>query len=279
MTEEPLRISTPAGEIAAWRGGARAGVETAVLLHGGPGLDDYLDTFVPFLAERFRTIRYQQRGVPPTTVEGPATVEAHVADAAAVIDQAAEGRAWIVGHSWGGHLALHLLVACPERVAGAIIIDALCADIGVMEEFGANLRRGLTDEQLRRFQEIDAREEAGQATNAESLEGLGIIWPNYFADPAAAPPMTFRWFVARVFLDTIASVAAHADRGTLTEGLPRVPASVPVHFVVGAQSPFPERTTPDTARLIAHATVASVEGGGHFPWLDAPFAFAAALDM
>ena len=212
-------------------------------------------------------------------MEGPATVEAHVADAAAVIDQAADGRAWIVGHSWGGHLALHLLVACPERVAGAIIIDALCADIGVMEEFGANLRRGLTDEQLRRFQEIDAREEAGEATNDESLEGLGIVWPNYFADPAAAPPMIVRWFVAGVFLETMASVAEHAERGTLTDGLAHLPATIPVHFVIGAQSPFPQRTTPDTARLIAHATVASVEGGGHFPWLDAPGAFAAALDM
>ena len=44
-----------------------------------------------------------------------------------MIDEAAGGRAWIVGHSWGGHLALHLLAAIPERIAGAVIIDPLGA--------------------------------------------------------------------------------------------------------------------------------------------------------
>ena len=53
-----------------------------------------------------------------------------------------DGRAWIVGHSWGGHLALHMLVACPEHVAGAVIIDPLGADIGVLEEFGPSSAAG-----------------------------------------------------------------------------------------------------------------------------------------
>jgi pimeloyl-ACP methyl ester carboxylesterase len=87
MAEERLSISTPAGEIAAWRGGS--GAETAVLLHGGPGLSEYLDTLAPLLGERFRTVRYQQPGIEPTTIGPPYTVEMHVADAVAVIDQAA----------------------------------------------------------------------------------------------------------------------------------------------------------------------------------------------
>jgi proline iminopeptidase len=277
MTEERLTVSTPAGDIAAWRGGA--GAETAVLLHGGPGLEDYLDTLVPFLGGRFRTVRYQQRGLPPTTITAAATVDAHVEDAVAVIDRAADGRAWIVGHSWGGHLALHLLVACPERVAGAIIVDALCADMSVLEEFGDALRSGLDADALRRYHEVDARQDAGEATPAESLEKFALVWPHYFADPASAPPFPFTQYDLPGHLATFASIMAHAERGTLTTGLPQVPASIPVHFVFGARSPFPARTTPDTARLIAHATVVSVEGGGHFPWLDAPGAFAASLDM
>jgi proline iminopeptidase len=276
MAEQRITIATADGEIAAWTGGA--GTETAVLLHGGPGLSEYLDTLSPIVGRRFRTIRYQQRGQAPTTIGGPYTVDAHVADAAAVIDDQAAGRAWVVGHSWGGHLALHLLAACPERIAGAVIIDPLGAHIDVMEEFGQNLRAGLDDERRRRVDEIEAREDAGEATAEESLESLAIIWPNYFADPPNAPPMPPLRLSAEVFTSTFASITDHAGRGTLTTGLPKLPAELPVIFIYGARSPLPPRTTIDTAALIPHAQVEAVQDAGHFPWLEFPAAMRASID-
>ena len=37
-------------------------------------------------------------------------------DVVAVLDALEIGRALVVGHSWGGHLAMHLAVAFPERL-------------------------------------------------------------------------------------------------------------------------------------------------------------------
>jgi proline iminopeptidase len=277
MAEQRIRIATPDGDIGGWTGGT--GTETAVLLHGGPGMSDYLESLSPIAGRRFRTIRYQQRGQAPTTIAGPYTVDAHVADAAAVIDAEAGGRAWIIGHSWGGHLALHMLTACPERIAGAVIIDPLGAGIDVMEEFVQNLQAGLDADRRRRFNEIEAREEAGEATPEESLESLGIVWPNYFADPPTAPPMPPALRLSpEVLTPTFASIAEHAGRGTLTTGLPKVPAEIPVLFIYGARSPMPPRTTIDTAALIPHAQVEAVEDAGHFPWLEFPDAMRASID-
>jgi proline iminopeptidase len=277
MAEERITIATPDGDIAAWTGGT--GTETAVLLHGGPGLSEYLDTLSPLCGHRFRTIRYQQRGQAPTTIGEPYTVEAHVGDAAAVIDAQAGGRAWIIGHSWGGHLALHMLTAYPERIAGAVIIDPLGANMDVMEEFGQNLQAGLDDEKRRRVNEIDARENAGEATAEESLESFAIIWPNYFADPATAPPMPPGLRLSpEVLTPTFGSIMEHAGRGTLTTGLPNVPAEIPVHFIYGARSPMPPRATTDTAALMPHAEVERVENAGHFPWLEFPEAMRASID-
>ena len=65
----------------------------AVLLHGGPGMSaTYLDPLTDLLGDVFSTVSYQQRGLPPTTIRVPYTVEANVADAAAVIDQVATSR-------------------------------------------------------------------------------------------------------------------------------------------------------------------------------------------
>src|SRR5207342_3803344 len=153
---EPLVVTTREGEIHGRRFGGEG--PPAVLLHGGPGMSaSYLDPLVPLLTGVFSPILYQQRGLLPTTIAEPFTVEANVADAAAVIDEGVGGRAWIVGHSWGGHLALHVLVASPERIAGAIIIDPLGAYLEVMEEFGQRLEAPLTEEQRAWFAEVEAR--------------------------------------------------------------------------------------------------------------------------
>lgn len=266
---EPLVVPTPEGEL---RGLRYAGEgPQAVLLHGGPCITGtYLEPLVPHLTGSFRQLLYQQRGLPPSTVGGPYTVEANVADLAAVIDAAAGGRAWIVGHSWGGHLALHALVAIPERIAGAVIIDPLGAQFDVMPEFGERLRAPLTEAQRARVDELEAREEAGTATSEESMESFRIVWPSYFADPAEAPPMPDMEMAVEAFTATFASIAEHAEAGTLTRGLPEVPPEIPVLFIHGAESPMPVRATTDTAALIPHARVDLVEGAGHFVWAERP---------
>lgn len=266
---EPLVVTTPEGEIHGRRFDGDG--PPAVLLHGGPGMSaSYLDPLAQLLGGVFSPILYQQRGLLPTTVDEPFTVETNVADAGAVIDAAAGGRAWIVGHSWGGHLALHLLVSSPERIAGAIIVDPLGAHLEVMEEFGKRLESPLTDEERARFEEIEAREEAGTSTAEESMESLRIVWPSYFADPPTAPPMPDIELVVPAFAGTMASVNAHAEAETLVRGLPAVPAEIPVLFVHGAASPMPVRASTESAKLIPHAEVEVIEGAGHFIWHERP---------
>jgi len=269
---QPLVVTTPDGAIHGRRFDGDG--PPAVLLHGGPGMSaSYLDPLVPLLTGPFSPILYQQRGLLPTTIGEPFTVEANVADAAAVIDEAVGGRAWIVGHSWGGHLAVHLLVSCPERIAGAVIIDPLGAHLEVMEEFGQRLEAPLTEEQRARVGEIEANEEAGTATAEESLESLRLVWPAYFADPPTAPPMPDIDLVVAAFAGTMASVKAHAEAETLVRGLPGVPAEIPVLFVHGAASPMPVRASTETAKLIPHAEVEIVDGAGHFVWYERPDEF------
>jgi pimeloyl-ACP methyl ester carboxylesterase len=264
----PVVVTTPDGEIHGSRHGH--GERTAVLLHGGPGLSDMFDTLTPLVAGLFTCVRYQQRGLPPTTIRRPYTVEANVADAAAVIDAEAGGRAWVIGFSWGGHLAMHVLVAHPERVAGAIILDPLGADIEVLKEFDEAFLQRVPADRRERFLELEAVSDAGQAGPEQSRESWELTWPCYFADYPAAPPAPVVSTNGECFAETLASIRTHAERGTLTAGLPLVDPGIPVLFVHGRQSPMPVRASTASAALIPHARLELLDGAGHFVWLEQP---------
>src|SRR5437867_5230333 len=124
MPERLLSIAVADGQLAGHRGGEGA---PALLLHGGPAVPDYLGGLAVELDGLFESIRYTQRGTAPSTGGDPYTIEAHAGDAVAVLDACGLERAWAVGHSWGGHLALHLLLAHPERLLGLICIAPLGA--------------------------------------------------------------------------------------------------------------------------------------------------------
>ena len=107
--------------------GRRAGRGSPVLLlHGGPGLGfDYLRDLADELARENDVAWYQQRGLEPSAVDGPYSVAADVGDARRVLDALGWQRAYVVGHSWGGHLALHVAAAMPERLLGVLSVDPL----------------------------------------------------------------------------------------------------------------------------------------------------------
>ena len=104
MAFESLTVDVPGGEIFATRRDRDA--PPALVLHGGPGMGaENVVGLVEELDGLFETAVPQQRGLAPSTLEGPRDVETHVADAVAVLDQLAWDRPWLIGHSWGGHLA------------------------------------------------------------------------------------------------------------------------------------------------------------------------------
>jgi proline iminopeptidase len=252
------------GPLNGHRGGSGS---PALLLHGGAAVPDYLADLAEELADTFTTYRYTQRGTPPSGGEPPYTIEAHMADALTVLDAFGVDRAWAVGHSWGGHLALHLLVAHPDRLLGVVAVDPLGAFLEAFAEQDAARRRALSPGQTARLDEIEARRRAGKVTEAELVERFAIAWPTYFADrkKAIAPPTHVG---AQASIDVNRSLVDHFERRTLIRGLPA--AALPVLFVHGELSVIPVWSTTETAGLVPGAEVVVVGNSGHFPWVEQP---------
>src|SRR5262249_47625389 len=154
------------------------------VLHGGPGLSDYTASLSAELADGFQVIRYQQRGLAPSVTSGPFDIGRHVADAIAVLDAAGADRAYVLGHSWGGHLAMHLAVQHPGRLLGLVAV----APLGAVPDGGAgdldrNLSARVPPTRAARARELDERAMAGEGSAEDALESLAIVWPGYFSSP------------------------------------------------------------------------------------------------
>ena len=266
-------VERDGGVIGGWRAGSGT---PALVLHGGPGLTDVTEGLAAELGDGFETIRYQQRGLAPSTVEGPYSVDEHVADALAVLDALGHARAWIVGHSWGGHLAMHVAVAAPERVEALVLVDPLGAvPDGGEADLEASLGARLPAEVGARIAALDEKLLKGEGDESDGREMLEAVWPYYFANPDAAPAMPETHMNIEDYSDTWLSIREHFERGTLVNGLPTL--DVPTLFVACRESPIPPVWSERSAALVPGARVEIVEDCGHFPWLEQPGAITRAI--
>ncbi len=266
MERAPFHAPTASGDLVGWMAGDGPSV---LALHGGPGLSfTYLDPAVEEVAAEFRVATFQQRGLAPSTVFGPFTIDQAVADVAAVLDHLGWDRAYLLGHSWGGHLAFHVAHDLGPRLLGVLAVDPLGGvGDGAAEAFSAELLARTPPVRRARAQELDEKDTAGEATEDEALEAFELVWPAYFANPAVAPPMP------PMATNRVASRGLWTD---LSARLPELESSlpdiaVPVGVLVGAESPMPPRNAGiATARRIPSAWWAAIPGAGHFTWVEAP---------
>jgi pimeloyl-ACP methyl ester carboxylesterase len=258
--------SVAGGSLGGWVSGRG---DPVLVLHGGPGLSDYTEGLSDELKSAFTVYRCQQRGLPPSTLEGPFDISTHVDDALAVFDANDLDQVWLVGHSWGGHLALFFASLHPERCRGILCVDPQGAvGDGGEADLAANVTARLTPEARARAMELDQRATDGEESEQDAAEGLRLIWPGYFADPASAPPMPDIDLSVECFTQTVNSVNLHLDQQTLAKALPSI--TVPASFVLGAQSPIPPIHGYRTANLLPSAFVHEIDDCGHFVWMEQP---------
>jgi proline iminopeptidase len=265
-------VSGDAGELVGYRSGGGAHV---LMLHGGPGLSmDYLEGLVVELADRYEVAVFQQRGLPPSTEDGPFTIARAVADVDAILKGLGWKRSLLLGHSWGGHLALHVAASRPELLAAVMALDPVgAADDGGLTAFSGVLTARAAPERRERLEQLHAIPDA-EATEADHLELMRIVWPGYFAHPASAPAMPSIRACAAASAGLWAELVALMPTLAVDLGATQLPMTL-----IGCTgSPIPVEAVRRTADLAPHAELEVFEGVGHFPWLEQPGLVVAAMD-
>ena len=99
--------------------------EAVLLIHGGW----IADAFLPLmreaaLADRYRLIRYRRRGyVGSDPHSGPFSIEQQAQDALALMTHLGVERAHVIGHSYGGAIAVQLAIEAPSLVHSLVMLE------------------------------------------------------------------------------------------------------------------------------------------------------------
>jgi proline-specific peptidase len=99
-----------------------------LLMHGGPGLDHTTLSSLEALADQFTLIFYDHRANGRSTGAAESmTWDNLVADAEALRESLGHRQWAVLGHSFGGQVALEYVLRHPERVSQLLLLDT-CAD-------------------------------------------------------------------------------------------------------------------------------------------------------
>ncbi|WP_089312837.1 alpha/beta fold hydrolase [Actinomadura mexicana] len=196
------------------------------------------------------------RGHGRSTHEPPWTVERHVADVLAMMDAEGVERADLVGHSYGGMIALHLARTAPRRVRRLLLLDPA---IGLEPATAAGEARGHLVP-------------ASFGDVAEARADRAAHWP---ASPRDAvdeevaehlehgPDGRLRWRFEPAAVVTAYSEMARPHLAP--------PADLPTHLVIATEADFvrPEFVV-DLRAALGPGLVISEIDAGHMLYVDRP---------
>lgn len=253
-----------------------------IIVNGGPGMDHrYLLPGMVGLARSHRLIFYDQRGTGRTEGDVNATtvsLDRYLADIEALRDSLKLGRPVLLGHSWGGFVAMRYAVKYPGQLRALILMNS--EEPGKRYEAEATniMRSRLTAEdnaELARLAQLPGMKTADTAALNPTLR---IYFRATFADRALANQLQFALDprTARNMSQVATLVMGPHAQNDYWNDVAEI--KVPALIVHGAQDVMPLAMPRALGRTIPFAQVAMIEGAGHFPYIEKPMETFAAIN-
>jgi len=237
-----------------------------LMMHGGLGLNHtyMLNGFRP-IEDTLEMIHYDHRGNGRSGSPDPATLthEQFAADADALATHLGYEKVAVLGHSYGGFIALEMAVRYPERISHLILFDT-AASMDYGEEIQANIQRKKPSPEILQALQMSP------ANNEEFAANLAGIAPLYFKhfDPELADSLLKDTIFRLEGRPTEEEQQAYNVKDLLSE------INIPTLILVGRE----DFICPPLQAQILHDGIPDseliiFEDSGHFPNIEEPDLF------
>jgi proline iminopeptidase len=254
--------------------------EPIVVLHGGPGFDHR--QFLPYiwqLADDYKIILFDQRGTGLSS--GPVNAESisidnFIADIEAVRTAFNIDKMNLLGHSWGGILAMHYGIQHPEQLR-SLILCSTAASVDSFGEMRANYENARLPEDVQMLEEMYSSDDY-QNGDPQAIERFWrVYFKPYFADPERVAGLDLHFekntiengtAVARFMMESVGEFDLHEDLAVI-----RCPTLV-LH---GDSDPMPVTYAERIRDSISGSRLVIAENSGHWLFVDATETFSASI--
>ena len=257
--------------------------DAVIVIHGGPGMDQgYLLPGMAALAKKHHVVFYDQLGCGRSTAtvidESHITINSFVEDIETLRQALKFEKVTIVGHSWGGMLAMYYAVKYPKNIKKLVLMNTVTS--AGMEEFLDEVEKR-TMPSAGEFEKLKASQEFIDSDPQAIAQYYRLFFQYYFHNPADLEKLNLQLEpkgaatgvkVAKILEESIFGkyTDQHADLQKL---------KIPTLISRGESDVIPMSAANSMAHSIKGSKLVVLKNCGHFPYIEQPAQWLEAVEM
>lgn len=255
--------------------------DPVIVVHGGPGMDhSYMVPGMDELARTHRLVYYDQRfggrteGSPSRET---VSLDTYMADISAIADSLRLDRFILLGHSFGGLLAMHYAARHPERLRAVVLMNTVEPGRKYTTEMNdLSIRKRTTADSAEMMRLLRSPEMQRRDTSAVNAM-LRLSFKSLFADRAFADRLHLSLDPRTVANMTPVAMNLVGSMGAFDFWPVAARIGRPTLIVHGVEDAMPLDMVRELQRTIPGSELVLIEGAGHFPYIEQPVATFAAI--
>ena len=241
-----------------------------VVLHGGPGFNfRYIQPFVTRLADHFQIIFYDQRGSGDSTYfplnVTTINVQTFVEDLEKLRNHLGFKKWAVLGHSWGGMLAMQYALRHPEHIEKLILVSSVPSTKKNYDDYTKKMpdRKRVYQDELKNIESLKAKDPDGYTRRYYQA----IFKPGFY-DPQKSyllPVQTNPAFsVGQIY--NLMTETLYSHPFDLNQALRKL--RIPTLLIHGEDDFIPIRFAQEIADNIEGSVFHRIAQCGHFPFIE-----------